>query len=695
MSTTWDLRLFWFYAGDWHQVTQDDIAAAGVSYDRGTTDELDLRKGKTTLRLYDDQDQYRPSNPAGPLYDILGPYLPYTYLEGANPRSAGTVDVLTPDRTPSHRETAGVTTQGVRWVDVQLTDPIGELGRWRQVVESPMRGFIEALSTLTDYWPGEDGSSALVMSAAKGTPATAQGVTFGAAAGPPGSNKLLTLGSAGRIRGKFSKTLSTTSWQICFSSNMAGADGSERTVFQWTTSQGWTWSWKASTSTHRLDIVDQDGSSLLSWGMGAGDPVPGDDVLTVLKAHRSGTTWTVEAWRWEPLLTVLWGGSNTFSGAAGRPTGWTTFTNTVMNGAYFGHLFALSTQTDDLLSFNALNAAGGYPHERTRDRFVRMCQQRNIPYAVLGTTAKSSRMGSQQPGTTKQQMQEIQRSEQGLIFPRRSSRGLVLALRNYLYTQAFTPALELTAPVDTDPKEVASSAELYNSVTATNRSGEAITAVQTTGRYGTAEPPDGAGEIPKEVAVNLENVEALAHAANSWLRYYLQVQSFGEITVDLDNDDIDQAVRDAAVAADVGMFIRLSGLTPEPALLLIIGVAGRDQRKRSTITFTVVPGELWNIGTWDGPSRWQLATSTIRTAANSTTGTLVLKQTDDETWSTAAGYDLMIGGERVTVTAMSARTGTPGDWTQTATVTRSVNGVVKSQAVGTPVKVAGPGRWGW
>jgi hypothetical protein len=696
VSTTWALRLFLYYGGAYHQVTTDHIAAAGVAYDRGVTTELDLMKGSTTLRLIDDQDQYRPSNPAGPLYDIIGPYLPYAYDVAGSPRSAGSIDILTPDRTKGHAATAGVTTRGVRWVDVKLTDPIGELGRWREVVTSPMRGFISALPTLRDYWPGEDGANAAVMSAAVGTPAPAQGVTFEGSDGPSGSNKLLTLGSSGRIRGKFSKGISTTSWQICFATDMAGADGTERTVFQWTTSNGWTWSWKASTTTYRLDVVDADGSSLLSWGLTNGDVDPGENVLFVLKAHRSGSTWTAEAWWWEEGETVLWGGTNTFSGAAGRPTSWTVFTNTIMNGAYFGHLFAVTTQTDNLLSYNALHAAGGYPRETTADRFERACDQRNIPNQVLGSGAAASPMGPQRPGTTKQQLQEIQRTEQGLIFPSRDGRGLVLALRDYLYQQSFTPALELTAPVDTDPKEVASAAELYNVVIASNRSGDSVTAVETAGRYGTADPPDGIGVVDKEVKVNHYTIGELANAANSWMRYFQQVLAFGEITVDLDDDDIDQAVRDAAEAADVGMFIRLTGATPDPVLLLIIGVSGRDQRTRSTITFTVVPGDVWDIGTWDGPSVWQLATCTVKTAASNSATTLVLKLTDDEAWSTTAEpYDLMVAGERVTVTTMGARTGTPGDWEQQATVTRSVNGVVKAQVVGASVKAAGAKRWGW
>jgi hypothetical protein len=53
----------------------------------------------------------------------------------------------------------------------------------------------------------------------------------------------------------------------------------------------------------------------------------------------------------------------------------------------------------------------------------------------------------------------------------------------------------------------------------------------------------------------------------------------------------------------------------------------------------------------------------------------------------------MIEGERVTVTAMTAAAGT-GPYTQTATVTRSVNGVVKAQLSGARVNVYNSRRWG-
>ena len=77
------------------------------------------------------------------------------------------------------------------------------------------------------------------------------------------------------------------------------------------------------------------------------------------------------------------------------------------------------------------------------------------------------------------------------------------------------------------------------------------------------------------------------------------------------------------------------------------------------------------------------------------TGTaIILKMTDvNETWSTTAEpYDLFIAGERITVTNMNPVTGT-GPYFQSANITRSVNGVVKTLQAGSPVRSATPGRY--
>jgi hypothetical protein len=55
-------------------------------------------------------------------------------------------------------------------------------------------------------------------------------------------------------------------------------------------------------------------------------------------------------------------------------------------------------------------------------------------------------------------------------------------------------------------------------------------------------------------------------------------------------------------------------------------------------------------------------------------------------WSHEADFPIEIGGEVMTVTAVAAMAGTFPARTTTLTVTRSVNGIVKSHASGAPVE---------
>lgn len=694
--TDYALAPYIYYAGGYHAIASSRVAAAGVTYTRGVTDELDLQTGSLTFRCLDDDDTYRPTNPESALYGILGPYLPFLYkLDGAN-RFAGELAKLEPGQTDDHQTVAKVTSKGLRWVDFQASGPLGTVGRWRDPIASPIFTQVQALTTRRAYWPGEDGTDSTLMSSATPgvAPARVAGVTFEGADGPSGSNKLLTIGSGGRIDGTFPAGISTSGWQIQWVTNAAGADATERPIFQWTTSNGYSWVWSASTATYKIEVFDAGGASIYSSSIGNGGVAPGDSIVFRLKCSLSGSTWTVEPGWYEEDAPVLTGSSGTFTGSAGRPVNWTVKENTVNNGAYFGHLFVTTGVSESLQSYEMLNAINGYPGETTCDRLVRVLAGRSIPVEILGDTSKATKMGAQRPGTVKAQLQEIQRTELGLLFESPDGRGLRLALRNYLIDQANDPALDLTWPTDIGPgfTELSTTQELYNVVIAQDRSGISVTYEETDGRYGTADPPAGSGVVDKTIAVNLFNPYDVAQVASSYLAYFQQVARFGQIVIDL---DANPGLRTAAEAVDVGMFIRLTGRTPEPQIMMVVRVGGKDQLKRHLITFDVVPGAVFATGEWGGAGRWDLSTCTVDTGISSTANAIILTMTDDEDWSTTAEpYDLLIAGERVTVTNMNARTGT-GPWFQSANITRSVNGVVKAQLAGTEVHIADGGTWGW
>lgn len=696
--TDYALAMQLYYNGGYNTIAADRVAAAGVTYSRGVTDELDLQKGSCTCRIIDDDDTYRPSNAASALYNIVGAYLPMRYRIDSVNRFAGEVEQLAPGQTDDHQESAGVTTRGVRWVDFKATGPLGTVGRWRDVVASPIYTMVQGLSTVRAYWPGEDGTDSTVMSSATAgvAPAVVSGLSFGAADGPDGSNKLLTIGSAGTIDGTFPTNISTAGWQIQWVTNLNGADSTERQAFAWRTSNSYWWVWSVSTTTYRITVIDALGNVLLSSATTTGGADPGQDLVFRIKATRSGSTWTVEPGWYTQNSPVLIGFTDTFAGSAGRPVTWKTGANTVMNGAYFGHVLACTGGTEDLQTYDVLSAINGYPGEISSDRATRILAGRGIPFEILGDDTYATPMGAQRPGTVKTQLQEIQRTEQGLIFESPDGRGLRLALRRYLYDQANTPALELTYPDDIGGgfAELATTSELYNTVIAQDRSGIASTAQETSGRYGTAAPPTGSGLVDKTVDVNLFDAGNVEQVANSYLRYYQQVQRFGTITIDL---DANPALRTDVEAADVGMFIRVTGRTSDPVLLMIIRVGAADRLKRHVVTFDTVPGDVFSTGEWDGDRRWSLRSCTLTGAESSSSTSWECTITEDEEWGTNTPYDVEAAGEVVTVTAVGARTGSLGAYAQTLTVTRAVNGITKAQLADTPVKIKNTdrGRWGW
>jgi hypothetical protein len=686
-----------FYSGAYHAIAADRVASPqGITYTRGVDDELGMQKGELRFRCYDDDDTYRPTNPESALYGIIGQYLPFLYQLDGHALYAGELETLTPGQTDDHQTTAKITTKGLRWVDFKVSGPIGTVGRWRDVVASPLRTQIRALTTVRAYWPGEDGPNATVMSAGMSTtgPALVSGVTFANADGPAGSNKLLTLGATARVDGRFPTNVSTNGWQIQFTSNCAGADATERLVFAWTTSNGYNWAWSASTTTYNLTVTDDVGSVLLNTSIGNGGVTPGKDIVFRLKMSKSGANWTYEPGWYAEDSPVLTGATGTFVGTAGRPVTWLAKTNTIMNGAYLGHVFLCDGVTEDLQSGNMINAINSYPGETTAARYRRILIGRGIPLEVLGDEAKATKMGPQRPGTLKAQLQEIISTEFGLIFESPAGRGLRFALRNYLYTQANTPALTLAYPADVGGgfTELATTLELYNTVIAQDASGISATAQQVNGRYGTADPPAGIGVLDKTINVNLLNAGDVVQVASAYLNFFQQVERFGPITVDLDNNP---GLRTAVEAVDVGMFIKVTGRTPEPQLFMVVRCGGTDLLKRHLVTFEHVPGGVFATGTWgDGVHRHDLESSVTSGAWTTTTTAVTFTHTANEDWSLTTPYDLLVAGERVRVTAMNARTGT-GPWTQTATVQRSINGVVKAQASGTPVHIADGGTWGW
>lgn len=698
MATTWSQLAQMFYDGAWNQVPDRVDAATGVSLERGVGDDQDIKPGTCEFRLLDDDDAFRPSNAASPIYDQTGPYMRGAYATGGSVRFTGEAQHMNPGQTDDHEESGGVTIRGSRWVDVRLSGPLGRVGQWRDILASPMRTQIGGYGTaLAGYWALEDGRDAQQLGnvVAGGQAASIRDATPGDDDRPAGAAASVLLAAGSTLVFRYRPMSTTGGYQVVIIAKVASTDGTLRELFSWRTSTGLTYAWRVSNASYGLRVVDRDGSIILDDVVVHGsEGEPGQWITTRIKVSEAAGTVTVEPSWYAQAGTTFWGFTTTHAGPMGAPLiGAVTPDPVVVAGARLAHHFVIAGTGTNLESGAFVAAFKGYTDERAADRFARLCASRGLPYVVRGTASLSARMGPQPQATFQDQLKQLRATEGGLIFDRADNIGVVLATRDYLYDQAAAPVLELEWPGDVGRSlaETAAARDAHNLVIARNATGSTATAELTAGRAGTADPPAGSGRLDKTVDTNLFfDGDDAADAANWWLRFYTQaVPRFDRITVDA---DAHPELLAGCHAAEPGTFIRLTGRTPDPLLLLVLSTAQRSGLARNVFTFAVAPGAVYRVGVEDDAGSRADSGSTTLAEDLDTTETAVDVATVDpaEAWNTAGGFDLLIEGERMTLVSATTATLSAGTWNQTLTVVRSANGVVKTHASGAEVHLADP-----
>jgi hypothetical protein len=351
------------------------------------------------------------------------------------------------------------------------------------------------------------------------------------------------------------------------------------------------------------------------------------------------------------------------------------------------------------------DAADGHAAETAAARFLRICGEEGIPASVLGDPDDTMPMGSQPPATVLDLLGEIERTDGGLIYEPRGQLGLVYRTRTSLYDQ--TPALTLDwddgrlSPLrpTTDDRFV------RNDVTTSRRSGSSARVVQEIGPLNVQLPgddPQGVGRYDTVVDVNPQYDAQLLDLADWQLALgTVDEVRFPSLMVDL---DLDTDAADAAKAVDIGDLIVVDNLPPDLSAqqlrLIVLGYTETIKPKRRTITFNCRPETPYRVGVWgsdtdpdseDTDSRYDTAGSTLTSDVDADDTSLSITTSVGQEWTTDANdmpFDVLVGGERMTVTAVSGSSSP-----QTFTVTRSVNGVTKSHTAGTAVELADPVVW--
>lgn len=592
--------------------------------------------------------------------------------------------------------------------DVYAQGALGVIGGWTEPIQSAYLRQLLLTNGMIDLWTCEDpktlggvNAAGVILQGAdtfdiNPIQAIGGGYTFGANDSPAGgTGSSMQIEASGSLVGYF--RTSAIEYQIGIAFKLKdvaalpnpGGAFLDSVLISWADTLGWTWWIMINHDSYSLLVTDDRGATVVYdstlYGTGAD---PDRWIMMVLKATYAGGTRSYElSWVAESQSTVYIN-TGSFAGPAGAPTYWTAAGGYFgMAGGFIGYVYLMSDTSVPLTGGTYQNAFNGYPGERVGDRLLRLLAESAQRGVVHGDPADTELTGPQRPDTLSNLLRELRDTEGGVLVDSPGDHGAVLLrTRRSLYNQ---PALELTYGVNVARpfRPTLNNLNAYNLVTVSQRDGGSATAEDTTSRMGTAPPPVGIGVKKQTIDVNVYQEQRLTDLAGWWRAIGTNPEpSFEAVTVDLDaNPELEGAV----TACTAGDRITVAGYLPDVIDLMVVAkVDNRENQRNRKVTFTCLSYRPYAPAVYDDTSRRYNARTSLNAGYNETVTSVVTTFTDvREAWSTTSTpYDWLVAGERMTVSVMGAVTGA-GPWTQTATVVRSVNGVVKTHNLGEDVRM--------
>lgn len=602
-----------------------------------------------------------------------------------------------------------------------ITAPIKPAGILRRLEQGqkPFKSFMSRyLPTLFPpaYWPMEEGLQGNTY-VADGTitqltgPMRVTGLEFsqsGDVPGLEGSDPLPKVMSGATMKSPVIQSESTGYWSVdmAFRINEADwpTDATEHQILRFVTTstgaQEWVLSIQLNGSTHRmrLRVYDENGTQVGTVAAdheGAGVELLDRWLHLFVNADQDGTTLNYQ-FRWQdPTTAGTWGNAGTLASTdAGRVRAIDTAFGSGAAGMFFGHVSVWGIR--DTVFYNSPNMIRGFRGLITQQYLALLSGQANVPILIEGEG--SERLGPVPAETFTEIVQDAATTEMGLLTELRSSLGLHYETRDTLYNRPVDLTLDWSNGEVFDPLTMTDDDKgIKNEVTAKRRDGSEYTATLETGALSIQPPPNGIGKYDAGVDTIVYDDDQLPSQA-SWRLHTSTVDEMRvtKLTLKMGNPRMQSKI-DTVLLLDVGSRIQVtnvpSDLPPDGFDLLVLGYEETFETGVWDITFNCVPYSPWIVGeVSDGVTRADSDNSTLAASADSTTTSLSVaiasgaqRWIDSATYASDFPFDIKVGGERMTVTAI---TGTSSP--QTFTVTRSVNGIVKTHTSGTKVSLFQP-----
>lgn len=700
-----DVAVELFVDGAWvNLVTKDDVLAEEtITIVRGDGSEsASIRSSSINLRLANDDDQYRVSNPLSPLYGKAGVNTPLRVSVAGVVRGIGEVTSWSCDQTRDFRR---YPRRGKAWTDIEANGIFWRMSQWTAPLQSTMTKGINSFGTaLSGAWSLEDDTDSSVLSqeVTGGKLGTYTGaITLADDERPAGASQTVKLGAGAILVSQFIRSVNS-GWQIVFAFKLPAipASATSEVIFSWQDHTGRRWTWEVNNTNYTWNIYDNTGTLLSALSTSFSGTEPNQWTRCRMKVSVSGGTVTYEpAWYVEGSPSSV-GVSNTFaSTTTGLLRNWEIRTLTYNLGAWYCGIFGLNNATSNAFNAGVREDFNGHVGELAADRFERLLNDVPIAWATNGDNSLSTPMGAQTNASLLDQLKEIRDTEDGVLFESKSTITPVLSLRNFRWNQtaAIIDITDFNNGLPTLPKEVTDDLNTHNIITVSNANGGSFTVEDSTSIMGTQAPPLGKGDYRQNIDGNYEDPELqLEEWAEWWLnRGTVNLPRYPVVKIELTNLSASKIAELENIT--IGTVLELRSYREYTIRLYVIGYTEMIDTHRRFLTFNCLPDQQFVVGVYDATSsRYDVRTCTLNGAHGINVTTLNFTITADEAWSSTSGYELMISGEKVyiPVGGMAARTGTLGAYSQVATgVVRGANGLTKVLPAGSEVHVATPGRY--
>lgn len=733
-----------YYSGAWHDITAtNDVRTADpITITRGRPNESQVMPPSTLNLTIDNTDgKYSPRNPASPLYGLIGRNTPIrvSVPGSADYRFYGEVEAW-PQRwnVKGSDVRTSITANGILR---RLNAP----GTTASALSALKRSILLALLVAgppSYYWPLEDGSDAVaaVSGISDGpslTPVNTDHVTFGSDGRAPGSAPMVSLeafndGSSAGDAGRFTEIpipgLGSTGFSIAlvFTADFASTPATTmRNLFRINLTGG------------NLQYVTLSAYAATSSGVPNG--TYGMDVGTSSAALENNFATSPNPYDGKPhtlLVTFAQVGADVnatayvdgvhFANDFGLQTGKTLGTPTTLllnelQSVSFGGSDAsnntgtkvgighVTLWSGSASPFDLHDAMTGHAGETAAARIERLCTEEGISFTALGDPDTSELVGPQRIAPIVDLWNDAAKADGGILYESRNGFGMSYIVHTGLYNQSHIVDLDYAAGGEVAPplEPVEDTDHIGNDITVTRLGGSSARVVQETGTLNVQEPtadPNGVGRYAKNLTLVLyQDSQALQQAA--WLRH---LGTWDEARYPVVNMDLTAMVADGktalandAAALDIGSRFSIinppAWMPPDSIEQQAQGYVEVIESHRWTIAVNATPGRPYDVFQLETDVTHNLSRIPAATGKTTLSGSLTTTATsvgitsvttpwiDSATYGTQFPFDIVVAGERMRVTACSG-TGL----TQTFTVTRSINRIVKTHAAGETVQLFRP-----